>query len=93
MFEGFWNATPADDDAEVLEDPAQWVDERMREHPRVAMVDSDSGVTLETWDRVACENLVYPDFSTPFVDDWPTDAEIAVDMDTHEFLGAFPRER
>lgn len=82
--EGFFNATPADAEGHVLTDPADWLDPRMIEHPRVALVDTDTGAVISTYDRVVCSvEAVYvpePDAG------WPPGSTAIVDMDTHEVL-------
>lgn len=87
--EGFFNATPADAEGNVLTDPAQWADPRMIEHPRVALIDTDTGRVISTWDRVACSRNV--DYE-PLVDpDWPPSSTAIVDMDTGALVDMYRR--
>lgn len=83
--EGWWNATPADADGDVLTDPADWASE-LREHPRVATVDVDSGTVLSLYDRVACTQDpagYVPPAPTPA---WAPGATVVLDADTGEVL-------
>lgn len=82
--EGWWNATPADPrTGAALADPAEWEDARMREHPRVAVVDTQSG-SWSTWDRTNCgEALEYAAVVGP---DWPSLSYAIVDIDSGELL-------
>lgn len=83
--EGWWNGTPADENGNVIEDPALWPDERIMEHPRVALVATDTGAVISTWDRLACgQDDAY---QATVQDDWPKGAIVIVDMDTNELLG------
>lgn len=89
--EGFFNATPADADGNVIEDPSAWGDPRLSEHPRVALVDTDTGVVVTTYDRVSC-TLDDPTWVPPARDpQWPQNAVAIIDMDSqvlisiHEF--------
>jgi hypothetical protein len=83
--EGWWNAAPADENGNVIDDPALWPEERITEHPRVALVATDTGAVISTWDRVACgqDN----DYQPALQEDWPKGAIVIVDMDTNELLG------
>lgn len=88
--EGWFNATPADADGNVITDPAQWPDPLLAAHPRVALVDTDSGAVISTYDRVAC-SVDDPTY-VPTVDpSWPADSTAIVDMDTGELLDMHPR--
>ncbi|NMR18656.1 hypothetical protein [Cellulomonas fimi] len=90
--EGWWNATPADEDGTVIEDPARWPEAKMAEHPRVALVATDTGDVISTWDRVACGQDT--SYRPLLQDDWPQGAIVIVDMDTNELLDvAAPDER
>lgn len=51
--EAWWNATPANADGSVALDPEQWP-AQMREHPRVATVEVDSGTVISLYDRTTC---------------------------------------
>jgi len=84
QLEGWWNATPADPrSGEVLADPTEWPDARMREHPRVAVVDTQSGYWV-TWDRTICGAT---DEYAPTVEpDWPPLSYVVVDIDSGELL-------
>jgi hypothetical protein len=82
--EGWWNGTPADADGNVVTDPELWPAEP-REHPRVALVDTDTGAPVSTWDRVACGPD--PDYAPVPQVDWPAGSVAIVDMDTGETLG------
>ena len=91
--EGFWNATPADANGNVLTDPAQWP-ALLREHPRVALVDTATGSVISTWDRIACGPD--PDFVPAPLGSgpggptapasWPAGSVAVVDMDTGEMI-------
>ena len=81
--EGWWSSAPADADGNVLADPADWP-EQMREHLRVALVDTGTATVISTYDRIACG---HDDSYTPTpADDWPADAVVVVDMDTGEVI-------
>lgn len=82
--EGWWNATPADPlTGDALADPADWGDARMREHPRVAVVDTQSGYWV-TWDRTICGET---DAYAPTIEaDWPPLSYVVVDIDSGEML-------
>lgn len=82
--EGFFNPTPADAEGHVLTDPADWLDPRMIEHPRVALVDTDTGAVISTYDRVVC-SVEAADVPEPDAG-WPPGSTAIVDMDTHEVL-------
>ena len=88
--ESWWNGSPADADGNVAQDLDEW-HEPTRSHPRVALVDTDTGEVLETWDRAACA------VGTPyeFVPGEPLAAGsiAAVDMDTDEVVEVFPDPR
>jgi hypothetical protein len=84
--EGWWNGAPADAEGAVLRDPADWPDARLRDHPRVALVEVDSGAVLSAWDRVACADAI-PGYSPPV----PTPGGeagtvVVLDADTGELL-------
>lgn len=84
--EGWWNSTPVDPaTGEVVTDPAMWQDVRMREHPRVAIVNSDSGEFV-TWDRTLCGQD--PSYEPVIEQKWPTHSLVVVDMDTGEVLSS-----
>lgn len=79
--EGFFNATPADEHGRVLTDPSRW-DTRLREHPRVALVEVDTGRVVSTYDRVSC-TVDDPAYVPPPADPaWPSGGTAVVDMDT-----------
>ncbi len=86
IYEGWWNSSPADENANILRDPAQWP-ARVREHPRVALVSTDTAQILSTWDRVACGPA--PDYVPTPQADWPAGSVAVVDMDTGETVGTF----
>ncbi|GAA3817529.1 hypothetical protein CSO01_30250 [Cellulomonas soli] len=81
--EGWWSSSPADADGNVLTDPARWP-EQLREHPRVALVDTDTGAVISSWDRATCgpDDTYAPVPSA----DWPTGSIAVVDMDTGETI-------
>lgn len=85
--EGWWNGSPADADGDVVQDPADWP-EPVRSHPRVALVDTDTGEVLETWDRASCDN------DTPFTyvpdEELPPGSVAVVDMDSGVVVDDFP---
>ncbi|HEY0186692.1 MAG TPA: hypothetical protein VGC67_04320 [Cellulomonas sp.] len=86
--EGWWSSSPADADGSIIEDPDDWPDPRLREHPRVAVVDVASGAVISTWDRTTCGDD--PDYVAVRTDEWPTAEEagsVVLDMDTGEVLG------
>lgn len=84
--EGWWNATPADPrTGEALADPVDWEDARMREHPRVAVVDSQSG-SWATWDRTSCGEAL--EYFAVVEADWPALSYVVVDVDSGELLGS-----
>jgi len=88
--EGWWNGAPADVDGAIIEDPGQWPDSRLREHPRVAIVAAD-GEVIATYDRVTCGPD--PDFVPDPQADWPADRIVVLDMDTGEILHDYPDRR
>lgn len=88
--EGWWSSSPADENANVLTDPADWPDE-MREHPRVALVAVDAATVISTWDRVACGPD--RDYVPEIAADWPAGHLVAVDMDSGELLQDLGPER
>ncbi|PYG00213.1 hypothetical protein SAMN05216184_104153 [Georgenia satyanarayanai] len=82
--EGWWNATPADAlTGGALADPADWGDARMREHPRVAVVDTQSGYWV-TWDRTICGAT--DEYAPTIEPDWPPLSYVVVDIDSGELL-------
>lgn len=82
--EGWWNATPADPQTgETVVDPAEWTDARMREHPRVAVVDTQSGYWV-TWDRTICGAT--DEYGPTTEPDWPPLSYVVVDIDSGELL-------
>lgn len=88
--EGWWSSSPADADAAILTDPADWPDE-MREHPRVALIAVDSAAVISTWDRVVCGPD--PDYVPEIGTDWPAGHLVAVDMDSGDLLQDLGPER
>ena len=88
LLEGWWNSAPADPvTGDVIQDPALWRDERMREHPRVAIVNSDTGEFV-TWDRVLCGQD--PSYEPVIEQDWPASSLVVIDMDSNEVLSSLP---
>lgn len=79
--EGWWSSSPADAQGNILRDPAEWP-AAPREHPRVALVDTDTGAVISTWDRIACGPD--PTFVPTRKPDWPAHSVAVVDMDTGE---------
>lgn len=87
--EGWWSSTPANPDGSVIHDPADWVEPRMREHPRVAVLDVATAAVISTWDRRTC--AADPAYVPTRTDAWPSpdDANrVVVDMDSGEVLGS-----
>ncbi|QDB79860.1 hypothetical protein FE251_11100 [Georgenia wutianyii] len=84
-FDGWWNADPTSGQAAL--DPAEWPDPRMREHPRVAVVDTQSG-GWTTWDRTICGQS--DEFSPVIEKGWPDLSYVVVDLDTGEVLESAP---
>ncbi|WP_282947766.1 hypothetical protein [Cellulomonas endometrii] len=88
--EGWWSSTPVDlEDGSVIEDPADWPEPKMAQHPRTAVIDVESGEVLSTWDRTTCTDD--PDFVPVPNEQWPavTDDKrefVVVDMDTNEVV-------
>ncbi|RMI12542.1 hypothetical protein [Cellulomonas triticagri] len=82
--EGWFNATPADAEGNVLSDPVDWRDPRMLEHPRVALVDAATVEVISTYDRIACSSDVSY-VPTPG-SSWPEVGTVIVDMDTGEVV-------
>jgi hypothetical protein len=88
--EGWWSSSPANpEDGSTIEDPAQWPEPKMAQHPRTAVIDVEPGEVLSTWDRTTCSND--PDFVPVPNEQWPavTDDKrefIVVDMDTNEVV-------
>lgn len=81
---GWWSDAPADAEANVIQDPTDWPDPRLREHPRTALVEASTGEVIATYDRVACgpiPDLVLTDDST-----WPASGVVVVDAGTGELL-------
>lgn len=81
--EGWWSSSPADADANIIEDPARWPSEP-REHPRVALVDTDSLAVISTWDRVTCGPA--SDYTPAPATDWPPGSVVVVDIDSGDVL-------
>ena len=77
--EGWWNSSPADAQANILQDPGLWPAEP-REHPRVALVDTDTATVISTYDRIACGPD--PHFVPRTQADWPPHSVAVVDIDT-----------
>jgi hypothetical protein len=87
--EGWWSSTPANADGSVIEDPADWPEPKMVEHPRTAVIDVESGEVLSTWDRTTCTDA--PAFVPAPNEQWPavTDDKrefVVVDMDSNEVV-------
>jgi hypothetical protein len=82
--EGWWSSSPADAQGNILRDPTLWPPEP-REHPRVALVDTDTAAVLSTWDRIACGPD--PGFVATAQAGWPAHAVALVDMGTGETIG------
>lgn len=82
--EGWWNATPADSSGNVIDDPSKWPDPRMRAHPRVALVDTDSARVISTYDRISCGPI--PDFHPVADPSWPPHSVVVVDADTGKVI-------
>lgn len=88
LLEGWWNSAPADPvTGDVIQDPALWRDERMREHPRVAIVNTDTGEFV-TWDRMLCGQD--PSYKPVVGQDWPASSLVVIDMDSNEVLSSVP---
>lgn len=84
--DGWWNASPATADGGVVRDPSDWPDARMREHPRVALVDADTAAVLSAWDRVACVDEI-PGYDPPAPRaEWEAGTVVVPDADTGELL-------
>ncbi|GAB6940269.1 hypothetical protein JCM11754A_37960 [Isoptericola variabilis] len=86
-YEGWFNSTPADADGKPLRDPADWP-EQMREHPRVALVNTWSDTVVASYDRVRCgevEGWQLPDDTS----DWPRESVVVVDVSTGEVVEHF----
>ena len=82
--EGWWNATPADSSGNIIYDPSQWPDPRMRQYPRVALVDTDSARVISTYDRISCGPISN---YRPVVDPkWPPHSIVVVDVDTGKVI-------
>jgi hypothetical protein len=87
--DGWFNATPAAPDGTVLLDPDDWP-AMIREHPRVALVDADTGALLSTWDRVACTDSI-PGYQVPErTAEWEPGTTVVLDADTGEVLTGLP---
>jgi hypothetical protein len=86
--EGWWSSSPADADGNILTDPARWP-EQLREHPRVALVDTDTRSVISTWDRRTCG----PDDSyQPIIDaGWPAGSIAVMDMDTGALISTLDK--
>lgn len=82
--EGFFNATPADENGDIITDPALWTDPRMLAHPRVALVSTDTGAVITKYDRVTCGED--PDCVAAPGTDWPRGRTAVVDIDTGEVI-------
>ncbi|WP_448058497.1 hypothetical protein [Cellulomonas hominis] len=66
------------------EDVDTWPAE-LRDHPRVAVVDTTTGKVSSTWDRTTCGDI--PGYAPP-VDHapWPDTRYVVLDATTGEFL-------
>lgn len=87
--EGWWSSTPANPDGSVIENPADWPEPKMAQHPRTAVIDVESGEVLSTWDRTTCTDD--PDFVPVPNELWPAVTDdmrefVVVDMDTNEVV-------
>ncbi|RYV49794.1 hypothetical protein EUA98_16850 [Pengzhenrongella frigida] len=68
----------------MIDDPAQWPEPLMREHPRVALIETDSGEVISTWDRLVCGQD--PSYLPALQEAWAGKSIVIVDMDTNELL-------
>lgn len=82
-YEGWWSASPADADGNILIDPADWPP-IMREHPQTAMIDTRTGKVLVTYDRYSCGPVA--DYTVPAGLELPPDAVVVVDAITGDIL-------
>src|SRR5690625_4906684 len=83
--EGWWNTTPTDPQSgDVILDPVEWDDARIREHPRVAVVDTQAGYWA-TWDRTTC-GATDVEYAPVMKDHWPELSYVIVDIDSGELL-------
>lgn len=87
--EGWWSSTPANPDGSVIEDPADWPEPKMVEHPRTAVIDVESGEVLSTWDRTTCTDD--PGYVPVPNEQWPAVTDdrrefVVVDMDSGEVV-------
>ncbi|MEL7976081.1 hypothetical protein AAG589_09490 [Isoptericola sp. F-RaC21] len=86
-YEGWFNSTPTDADGKALRDPAEWPDE-MREHPRVALVNTWTDTVVASYDRVRCgevDGWQVPEDTS----DWPPKSVVVVDVSTGEVVEHF----
>ena len=59
----------------------------MREHLRTALVVTDTGEVLSTWDRLTCGPI--PDYTPPPHSAWPTGSVVVLDATTGEVVESF----
>lgn len=84
-FEGWWSSNLLLESGEgnILY-PLEWPESQVLQHPRIALVEVDSGRVIAAYDRIACgQDKTYQ----PVLDDsWPEGSVVVVDMDTNELL-------
>lgn len=89
-YEGWWNGSPADSDASILRDPADWPS-IVREHPRTVLIDTTTGEVVSAWDRIACAQVTpAPPEPDPA---WPAASIVILDADTGSLVDSFPKRR
>lgn len=89
-YEGWWNGSPADAEANVLTDPADWP-AIVRDHPRTIVVDTSTGQVVSAWDRLACDT--FTPVAPPADPTWPADSIVVLDADTGAVVDSFPQRR
>ncbi|GEL45996.1 hypothetical protein CHO01_11120 [Cellulomonas hominis] len=86
--ESWWNNTPANPDGSVVRDPEQWP-APMREHPRVATVEVDTGTVISLYDRTTCRQDPAGYQPPPAGPGWEPGGYVALDADTGELLSSW----
>jgi len=85
-YEGWWSSSPADAEANILENPDDWPP-MMRDHPQTALVSTNTHRVVSTWDRLACGPI--PGYVSPEGTDWPPDSVVVLDATTGEVVHSF----
>lgn len=86
-YETPWNVTPADSQGGIL--PYSEWPQNLLDHPAIAFVDSDTGTTIEVFDRTGCHELTLDPL--PRDESWPEGDIVVIDITTGEILDSFQK--